>query len=94
MTEFDVVITDASIREYEAEAQARRERHSRAALRGSPVRFEWVSPELNPDGSLTDEEQESAKKKIGDQDTAKLKQQWSGTQRGNSGSGASKKGWS
>lgn len=94
MTEFEVVVTDADIREYDAEVLARQAKYARVALKSEPVKFDWVSPELNPNGSLADGEQAKAKKEVDGADKAKVNKQWSGTQRGNSGSGASKKGWS
>jgi len=94
MTDFEVLVTDADVREYDALDLARKEKYARVALRSAPVRFDWVSPELNPDGSLAEGEQDLAKKKTEEASRSRVKQQWSGTQQGNSGSGTSKKGWS
>jgi hypothetical protein len=94
MTEFEVVVTEADVREYDALDLARKEKFARVALKSAPVKFDWVSPELNPDGSLADDEQIRAKRKADAAGGARVKQQWSGTRQGNSGSGTSKKGWS
>lgn len=94
MTDFEVLVTDADIREYDAEVLARQEKFARVALKSSPVRFNWVAPELKPNGSLADDELERAKKTAGAESTARTRREWSGTQRGNSGSGTQKKSWS
>jgi len=88
---FEVVVNAEDLREYDAAEQAKRERYARVALRSAPVRFDWVSPELNPDGSLAEGEQDIARSKAKKDPS---KQGWSGTQAGNSGTGKTTKGWS
>jgi len=54
-----VKVTDADSAQYEKERLARLERLARAAKGG--VKHKWVSPQLNPDGSLTAEERAKVK---------------------------------
>ena len=73
---FSIPATPESIAEYEKERMTGLKEFSAMAARAGGVAYDWVPPQLNPDGSLSYED-----RKKGLDKNAASKDAWPGTKR-------------